>query len=67
MGRLLRSLLEWLQRRCPHERVTFDIMEGEFKDRAISWCQHCGAYQIQLVEEMNVKRFGEIREPHARW
>lgn len=40
---LLRGLLRWLQRRCQHDALKADILEGSADPHGVRWCETCGA------------------------
>jgi hypothetical protein len=44
--RIYRWLLRWLQRKCQHNALKADILEGCSKDYSVRWCETCGGFAI---------------------
>jgi hypothetical protein len=58
-------ILESLQSRCTHERVTADALEGCVPDMAVKVCQRCGAYAVIYGVHSDRNTQGEWRVPMA--
>ena len=71
MVKLLERLFEVFQRKCKHptNKVKFDILEGQYKDFRIMWCERCGAFQFVYVNpsDMQILTRKEWRSPRATW
>jgi hypothetical protein len=63
MNHLFRLILRWLQRRCEHEELRADLLEGDARDLAVRWCPVCGAVQVVYPSTTGVK----LRLPEPTW
>lgn len=47
MNWLTKRVLRWLQRRCRHEQMVADVLEGCAEPHEVAWCPTCGALRIK--------------------